>query len=264
MQFFPEYNIFLKIGGLQIHMYAVCIIIGAFIAYLLGQYNFKKLGYSSEILSDYFFGVLMTGIIGARIWYVIFMWKELYASHPEEIIAIWHGGLAIHGGIIAGILVVYFYTKKYKMKFLKTLDISVVGIIIAQAIGRWGNFFNQEAFGKLTTKAALIKQRIPNFIIEGMYIDGAYYQPTFLYESVWNLIGFIIMLFLRRTKKLKVGYLTGFYLIWYSLGRCFIEYFRSDSLMLGNIKVAQLISLSLIVIGIIVIIKSTKKNELYN
>ena len=84
MQFFPEYNIFLKIGGLQIHMYAVCIIIGAFIAYLLGQYNFKKLGYSSEILSDYFFGVLMTGIIGARIWYVIFMWKELYASHPEE------------------------------------------------------------------------------------------------------------------------------------------------------------------------------------
>ena len=88
MQFFPEYNIFLKIGGFQIHMYAVCIIIGAFIAYLLGQYNFKKLGYSSEILSDYFFGVLMTGIIGARIWYVIFMWKELYASHPEEIIAI--------------------------------------------------------------------------------------------------------------------------------------------------------------------------------
>ena len=104
MQFFPEYNIFLKIGGLQIHMYAVCIIIGAFIAYLLGQYNFKKLGYSSEILSDYFFGVLMTGIIGARIWYVIFMWKELYASHPEEIIAIWHGGLAIQGGIIAALI----------------------------------------------------------------------------------------------------------------------------------------------------------------
>lgn len=253
----------IKLGPISIYWYSVMIALGFLAAMIVCLTEVKRKKLDIEKYSNMIFYAVLFGILGARIYYVLFN-LDYYLKMPSEILKVWHGGLAIHGGIIAGILVAYFYTKKYKMNFLKTLDISVVGIIIAQAIGRWGNFFNQEAFGKLTTKAALIKQRIPNFIIEGMYIDGAYYQPTFLYESVWNLIGFIIMLFLRRTKKLKVGYLTGFYLIWYSIGRGFIEYFRSDSLMLGNIKVAQLISLSLIVIGIIVIIKSTKKNELYN
>ena len=253
----------IKLGPISIYWYSVMIALGFLAAMIVCLTEVKRKKLDIEKYSNMVFYAVLFGILGARIYYVLFN-LDYYLKMPSEILKVWHGGLAIHGGIIAGILVVYFYTKKYKMNFLKTLDISVVGIIIAQAIGRWGNFFNQEAFGKLTTKAALIKQRIPNFIIEGMYIDGAYYQPTFLYESVWNLIGFIIMLFLRRAKKLKVGYLTGFYLIWYSIGRCFIEHFRSDSLMLGNIKVAQLISLSLIVIGIIVIIKSTKKNELYN
>jgi len=253
----------IKLGPISIYWYSVMIALGFLAAMVVCLTEVKRKKLDIEKYSNMVFYAVLFGILGARIYYVLFN-LDYYLKMPSEILKVWHGGLAIHGGIIAGILVAYFYTKKYKMNFLKTLDISVVGIIIAQAIGRWGNFFNQEAFGKLTTKAALIKQRIPNFIIDGMYIDGAYYQPTFLYESVWNLIGFIIMLFLRRTKKLKVGYLTGFYLIWYSIGRCFIEYFRSDSLMLENIKVAQLISLSLIVIGIIVIIKSTKKNELYN
>lgn len=253
----------IKLGPISIYWYSVMIALGFLAAMIVCLTEVKRKKLDIEKYSNMVFYAVLFGILGARIYYVLFN-LDYYLKMPSEILKVWHGGLAIHGGIIAGILVVYFYTKKYKMNFLKTLDISVVGIIIAQAIGRWGNFFNQEAFGKLTTKAVLIKQRIPNFIIERMYIDGAYYQPTFLYESVWNLIGFIIMLFLRRTKKLKVGYLTGFYLIWYSIGRCFIEYFRSDSLMLGTIKVAQLISLSLIVIGIIVIIKSTKKNELYN
>ena len=253
----------IKLGPISIYWYSVMIAVGFLAAMVVCLTEVKRKKLDIEKYSNMVFYAVLFGILGARIYYVLFN-LDYYLKMPSEILKVWHGGLAIHGGIIAGILVAYFYTKKYKMNFLKTLDISVVGIIIAQAIGRWGNFFNQEAFGKLTTKAALIKQRIPNFIIDGMYIDGAYYQPTFLYESVWNLIGFIIMLFLRRTKKLKVGYLAGFYLIWYSIGRCFIEHFRSDSLMLGNIKVAQLISLSLIVIGIIVIIKSTKKNELYN
>ena len=172
--------------------------------------------------------------------------------------------MAIHGGIIAGLIVLIIYTKKYKVNTLKILDISVVGVIIAQAIGRWGNFFNQEAFGQVTSRKILSSQNIPNFIIDGMYIDGNYYQPTFLYESVWNAIGFIIMLFIRRKKSTKVGELTGFYLIWYSIGRIFIESFRSDSLMLGNIRIAQLISIILIVIGIFIIARSLKKRELYN
>ena len=253
----------IKLGPISIYWYSVMIALGFLAAMIVCLTEVKRKKLDIEKYSNMVFYAVLFGILGARIYYVLFN-LDYYLKMPSEILKVWHGGLAIHGGIIAGILVAYFYTKKYKMNFLKTLDISVVGVIIAQAIGRWGNFFNQEAFGKVTTKAALIKQKIPNFIIDGMYIDGTYYQPTFLYESVWNLIGFIIMLFLRRTKKLKVGYLTGFYLIWYSIGRCFIEYFRSDSLMLENIKVAQLISLSLIVIGIIVIIKSTKKNELYN
>ena len=239
----------IKLGPISIYWYSVMIALGFLAAMIVCLTEVKRKKLDIEKYSNMVFYAVLFGILGARIYYVLFN-LDYYLKMPSEILKVWHGGLAIHGGIIAGILVAYFYTKKYKMNFLKTLDISVVGIIIAQAIGRWGNFFNQEAFGKLTTKAALIKQRIPNFIIDGMYIDGAYYQPTFLYESVWSLIGFIIMLFLRRTKKLKVGYLTGFYLIWYSIGRCFIEYFRSDSLMLGTIKVAQLISLSLIVIGI--------------
>lgn len=253
----------IKLGPISIYWYSVMIALGFLAAMIACLTEVKRKKLDIEKYSNMVFYAVLFGILGARIYYVLFN-LDYYLKIPSEILKVWHGGLAIHGGIIAGILVAYFYTKKYKMNFLKTLDISVVGVIIAQAIGRWGNFFNQEAFGKVTTKAALIKQKIPNFIIDGMYIDGAYYQPTFLYESVWNLIGFIIMLFLRRTKNLKVGYLTGFYLIWYSIGRCFIEYFRSDSLMLVNIKIAQLISLSLIVIGIIVIIKSTKKNELYN
>ena len=193
----------IKLGPISIYWYSVMIALGFLAAMIVCLTEVKRKKLDIEKYSNMVFYAVLFGILGARIYYVLFN-LDYYLKMPSEILKVWHGGLAIHGGIIAGILVVYFYTKKYKMKFLKTLDISVVGIIIAQAIGRWGNFFNQEAFGKLTTKAALIKQRIPNFIIEGMYIDGAYYQPTFLYESVWNLIGFIIMLFLRRTKKLKV------------------------------------------------------------
>ena len=192
----------IKLGPISIYWYSVMIALGFLAAMVVCLTEVKRKKLDIEKYSNMVFYAVLFGILGARIYYVLFN-LDYYLKMPSEILKVWHGGLAIHGGIIAGILVAYFYTKKYKMNFLKTLDISVVGIIIAQAIGRWGNFFNQEAFGKLTTKAALIKQRIPNFIIEGMYIDGAYYQPTFLYESVWNLIGFIIMLFLRRTKKLN-------------------------------------------------------------
>lgn len=253
----------IKLGPITIYWYSVMIALGFLVAMIVCIREVKRKKLDLEKYSNMVFYAVLFGILGARIYYVLFN-LDYYLAFPSEILKIWHGGLAIHGGIIAGILVVYFYTKKYKMNFLKTLDISVVGVIIAQSIGRWGNFFNQEAFGKLTTKSTLVNQKIPNFIINGMYIDGNYYQPTFLYESIWNLIGFVIMLILRQNKKLKVGYLTAFYLIWYSIGRCFIEYFRSDSLMLGNIKVAQLISIGLIIIGIVIIIKSTSKKELYN
>ena len=256
-------RILIKLGPINIYYYSFLIVSAIIIGLLLAGREAEENKLGKEYITDLVCYLAPIGVLGARVYYVIFNF-DLFKDDILSIFRIWEGGLAIYGAVIFGVIFTVYYAKKKKKDVLLTLDTLVPYLILGQAIGRWGNFFNQEAFGKLTTKAALIKQRIPNFIIEGMYIDGAYYQPTFLYESVWNLIGFIIMLFLRRAKKLKVGYLTGFYLIWYSIGRCFIEYFRSDSLMLGNIKVAQLISLSLIVIGIIVIIKSTKKNELYN
>lgn len=250
MQFFPEYNIFLKIGGLQIHMYAICIIIGALIAYMLGQYNFKKLGYSSEILSDYFFGVLMTGIIGARIWYVIFMWKELYASHPEEIIAIWHGGLAIQGGIIAALIYSYYFFKKKDIPFFVAGDAIMPGVLIAQACGRWGNFFNHEAFGSAVSLNFLKLLHLPQFIINNMYIEGAYHHPTFLYESVGNLIVFFVIILVVKKKTQYTGEQFFSYFIGYGIVRFFVEGLRTDSLMLGPIRMAQLTSIVFIIVGV--------------
>ena len=131
-------------------------------------------------------------------------------------------------------------------------DIAVPSLIIAQAIGRWGNFFNSEAHGPVTTLANLESFHIPKFIIDGMYIEGVYYHPTFFYESLWCILGFIVLLLVRRFyKTLKTGQLTCIYLMWYGLGRLFIESLRTDSLMLGSFKVAQLVSLSCFLIGLL-------------
>lgn len=251
MQFFPTFNILLQIGSFQIHMYAVCILIGALIAYALGQYHFKKLGYSSEILSDFFFGVLLTGIIGARIWYVIFMWKDLYAAHPEEIIAIWHGGLAIQGGVIAGLIYSYYFFKKRNIPFLVAGDAIMPGVLIAQACGRWGNFFNHEAFGSAVSLQFLKILHLPQFIISNMYIDGAYHHPTFLYESIGNIIVFLIIIFVVKKKQQQTGEQFFSYFIGYGIVRVFVEGLRTDSLMLGPIRMAQLTSIVFIIVGAI-------------
>ena len=137
-------------------------------------------------------------------------------------------------------------------------------LIIAQAIGRWGNFFNQEAYGQSTTLSHLQNLHIPDFIIKGMYINEVYYQPTFLYESIWNLLGFIILILVRAiNKKLKTGQLAGIYLMWYSIGRFIIEHFRSDSLMLGTFKIAQIVSILMFIIGFILVFIISKNKPLY-
>ena len=155
--------------------------------------------------------------------------------------------------------------KKKNINSLQLLDIIVVGLIIAQAIGRWGNFFNSEAYGQVTTYAELKAQQIPTFIINGMYILGEYRQPTFFYESTWCFAGFLAMLIIRKYKYLKRGQLTGFYLFWYGLGRLLIESLRTDSLMLGPIKIAQVVSIVFIITGIVLffynLIKSTPTDK---
>jgi len=250
-----------EIGGFGIKWYSFLIMVGVLICFILMQHESKKFGIRKDFIVNLVFWTCIFGFIGARLYYVIFNWSY-YSNNLSEIYKIWQGGLAIHGGILAGFLTILIYTKKYKVDTMLILDILVPYLLIAQAIGRWGNFFNQEAFGPLTTLGHLKSLNIPDFIIQGMYINGAYYTPTFLYESVWCILGTIIILIIRKIKYIKIGQQTGAYLIWYSIGRFFIESLRLDSLMLGGFKVAQLVSIILFIIGIVIIILQTRKPKL--
>ena len=157
-----------------------------------------------------------------------------------------------------------FFAKKCHLNFLKLLDMAIPSLILAQAIGRWGNFFNGEAHGIATTYAELKNLLVPEFIINGMNIGGIYYLPTFYFESLWCLLGFIILLIIRRMKYIKIGATTCIYLMWYSLGRFFIEAWRTDSLMLGGFKVAQIISIILLFVGLGYLIYLSRKGKYEN
>lgn len=252
-----------KIGPFSLKYYSFFIFLGMLVACFLIFREAKRKKINEDLLTNILFYGIIIGILGARSYYVLFN-LDYYLKNPLEIFMIWHGGLAIHGGLIAGLIFLIIYSKKHNLNIFKLLDIIVVGVIIAQSIGRWGNFFNQEAYGPVTSLSNLKSMHLPNFIIKGMYIDGSYHEPTFFYESVISLLGFIVLILIRKLKNLKVGTLTGTYLIWYGIERFIIESLRTDSLMLGNIKVAQLVSLIFIIFGIIVTIFSFKKNILYH
>jgi len=251
-------KIAIDLGFVEIYWYSITMFLGILVGALVMYQQIKK----HKINQDFFINLIFYGIIfaliGARSYYVLFN-LDYYLKNPIEIFKIWNGGLAIHGGIIAGVIWFIFYTKKYKQNTFKILDMASVGLIIGQAIGRWGNFFNQEAFGGVVLKQDLINAKVPNFIIDQMYINGNYRQPTFLYESIWNLFGFLALLIIRKYKYLKTGQLTGFYLMWYSLGRFVIEGFRTDSLMIGSFKIAKLVSIILFVIGFLLFVLRKKK-----
>ena len=250
------FNIF----GFNVYYYSLCILLGVIVAYILITREGKKQGLPKEFISDLIFYTLIIGILGARVYYCVFN-LNYYLANPSEILKIYNGGLAIHGGVIAGLIFVYFYTKKKNVSFIKILDIVAPAVIIAQSFGRWGNFFNQEAHGGITTYQNLKNMHIPEFIINGMHIEGKYYYPTFFFESIWCLIGFIILMIARRNKNLRKGFQIGFYFIWYGIGRFFIEAFRTDSLMFFGLKIAQIVSLIGIIIGIIIIV--TNRNKKY-
>lgn len=251
-----------KIGNFSISWYSVCILTGVLIAGALFLLECKKYEIDLNFATNLIFWTVIFGIIGARLYYVAFNF-DYYSSNPTEILKVWNGGLAIHGALLGGLLFILFYTKKYKVRTLKVTDMAVVGVIIAQAIGRWGNFFNQEAHGGETTRAALESLKIiPKFVIDGMNINGTYYIPTFYYESLWCILGFIVLLIVRRAfEYLRIGQLTGIYLIWYSVARFIIEKYRTDSLMLGNFKVAQLVSILLFIVGILLIVWNLGKSK---
>lgn len=254
-------RVFLELGPITIYWYSVLIVISIVIGIYFSSKQAIKNGLGKEFLSDLMFYLIPVGVIGARFYYVIFNFS-LFKDNFLDIFKIWEGGLAIYGVVIACLIFIIYYCKKKNKNTLLTIDTLVPYLILGQAIGRWGNFINMEAHGPLTTLAHMKSLHLPNFIIEGMYINGSYYIPTFLYESIWCLLGFIILLIVRKKDKYKhKGILLCIYFIWYGIGRFFIEGFRTDSLYLGVFRISQIVSIILILMGIIGIICILRRNN---
>ncbi|EKR0569396.1 prolipoprotein diacylglyceryl transferase [Listeria monocytogenes] len=251
----------IQIGSISVKWYGVIIASAVVIALLLALSEANKRKMDKEIIVDLLIWAIPISIISARIYYVIFEW-DFYKNNLGEIVKIWHGGIAIYGALIGAVLTAIIFSRIKKISFWQLADVVAPSLIIAQAIGRWGNFMNQEAHGAETTRSFLESLHLPDFIINQMYIDGAYYQPTFLYESLWNVLGFIVLLIIRRT-KIRRGELFLGYVIWYSFGRFFIEGMRTDSLMWGDFRVSQVLSLLLIVLSIGIIYRRMKMNPPY-
>lgn len=271
----------IEFGDFSIAWYAIFIMIGAILAAVVGYYGYaKKIGLDGDtVISGITIGVIV-GILGARLYYVIFNWQNMEIESFIDIISPRGGGLAIHGAIFAELIFLPIFCHVKKLKLLTLLEIVLPVIMLAQVIGRWGNFINQEAFGSLVpfsgevlngrlSDAQLLEQReflqkllIPDFIIDNMYITyssasgftyAGYYHPTFLYESIANLIGFIGYTIIRRkVKNIYVGDGVCFYLTWYGFVRFFIELLRTDPLTLGNtnIRIAVVVSVVYFVAGI--------------
>lgn len=247
-----------QIGTFEVRWYGILIALGVIAAIMLTSYNCKKKGIDFETILDGFFIAFPISIIGARMYYVAFEFENY--NNLMDMFNIRNGGLAIHGGLIGGFLAVFIFAKVRKISILKNLDVVAPGIILAQAIGRWGNFMNGEAHGGPVSIEFISK--FPGFIQKGMNINGIYYHPTFLYESIWNIIVCVILLMVLYKKNEKHdGIVIASYISLYSLGRVFIEGLRTDSLMIGTFRIAQLMSITGILAGILMLIYILKKRN---
>jgi len=249
----PLNPIAIDLGPIQVHWYGLIIGFGVLLGLIIALRESERRGLDKEIFTDLILFAVPIAIISARIYYVIFQW-EYYSQNPGDIIKIWNGGIAIHGALIGSVLTAIVFAKVKKVSFWKLVDIAAPSLLLGQAIGRWGNFMNQEAHGGEITRSFLENMHLPEFIINQMYINGTYYHPTFLYESIWNILGVIILLSLRKV-NLRRGELFLTYVIWYSIGRYFIEGLRTDSLMLTeSLRIAQVISIVLVVVAIALVV----------
>ena len=251
-------RVFVSIGNINIYWYSVLIVASIIIGMYFSLKQANKNGLGREFLYDLIFYLIPVAIVGARIYYVVFNFS-LFKNDLLDIFKVWEGGLAIYGAVIASLVFIIYYCKNKDKDILLTVDTLVPYLILGQAIGRWGNFINQEAHGAVTTLEFLESMYLPNFIIEGMNINGQYYIPTFLYESLWCLLGFIILLVVRRKNMYKnKGLLVFIYFMWYGIGRFFIEGLRTDSLYLGVFRISQLVSIVLISVGIVGVVYSIR------
>lgn len=241
-----------ELGPLTFRWYGLLITTALLIGITLAQRLAKRRGIDPEQIGDLAIWLVLGALPGARLYYVAFEW-ERYADRPLSALAIWQGGIAIHGAILGGMIAAFLFARRHKLSFWELADVVAPALILGQAIGRWGNFFNSEAFGRPTNLPWRLfippAQRPPGFV------DVAYYHPTFLYESLWNLGVFALVLWLfswglRHPGRLKSGTVFLVYFAAYSLGRLWIEGLRMDSLMLGPLKMAQMVSLTGIALGI--------------
>ena len=282
---------------LPIYWYGIVLALAQLVGIIVCIREGRRFLIPQDVFFDFFLLVLPMAVIGARVYYVFFKWSY-YKNHLWDIFKIWQGGIAIYGAIIASILcaIVFFRCRKYN--FWKMADICAPALLVGQAIGRWGNFFNQEAYGGPVNKTFLKDTlHLPNVIIEQMNVNGVYHHPTFLYESMWSIVGVGLLFCLRRRLFLRVGELFLSYLVWYSIGRFYIEGMRTDSLAFhapdistnllntlwipmkmigfdkgyldinyGNVRISQLIAVSAVFICVILIVvrrMTGRANERY-
>lgn len=225
--------------GLKVRWYGIIISTAIIIGAILAFKEARRIRFDEEDLIDALLFAIPLSVLGARLYYVAFSW-DYYGRNPQEILHFRGGGMAIHGAIIAAIITVIIFSKKRKLDFWKIADICAPSIILGQAIGRWGNYINQEAYGT------------PTDLPWGISVNGIKVHPTFLYESICNLGIFVFLIWYRKNKSEVSGETFLLYLALYSLGRFFIEGLRTDSLMLGNIRIAQLISIISAIIAMVI------------
>ncbi|MFD0674780.1 prolipoprotein diacylglyceryl transferase [Cohnella sp. GCM10027633] len=274
-----------ELGPITVHWYGIILGLAALAGLLLAIQEGKRFG----MLPDFFLDLLLFGvpsaIIGARLYYVLFK-LDYYVDHPGQIIQIWEGGIAIYGALIGALVCGFFYIRAKGYSFWRIVDICVPSLLIGQMIGRWGNYVNQEAYGGPVEQSFLRDTlHLPSFIVDQMNVQGVFHHPTFLYESMWSLLGLVVLFVLRRQRFLRAGELFFTYFIWYSIGRFFIEPLRTDSLAFegpgwlaslmnglwspmellsfdtgylnpdeGNVRISQLLALLIIVVGIVLIV----------
>lgn len=236
--------------GLEVRWYGILIGIGVILAYEIAKYLAKRMGTLPEVaLDDFLILAVPLGVLGARVWYVLFEW-DYYSQHMSEIINIRQGGLAIHGGIMAGILVGLVYCKRKGHHFFDLADCIAPGLVLAQGIGRWGNYMNGEAHGG------------PTDLPWAILVDGVRVHPTFLYESILDLCIFALLFFYVFKRRKFRGQVFALYGILYSIGRYFIEGLRTDSLMIGPFRTAQLTSIALIIACLVIYVVCGKKEKI--
>ena len=274
-----------SIGSLKVHWYGLILGSAALVGLLFAIWEGKRFRIPQEFFMDLLLFGVPSAIIGARIYFVAFKWED-YKDNLLDVFKIWNGGIAIYGALIGAIICAVIFVRKRGYNFWRIADICAPGLIVGQLIGRWGNFVNQEAYGGPTTESFLRDNlHLPSFIVNQMYVQGTFVHPTFLYESVWNLVGLVLLIVLRRQKFLRAGELFASYFIWYSIGRFFIEALRTDSLAFqgaswlasfvnglwtpmpwfgfeqgylapsyGNVRISQLLAILIVLIAVVFII----------